>query len=83
LNVRQYLVKEKAIDPSRIELRLGRTPAKVVRNVFVPAGAIYKDKTSIPFDERTMGKRDQVPVLHGKHKSELKYPSKVKEAITP
>ena len=41
LNVEQYLIDEKGIDPSRIELRTGGTTGRSVDNILVPAGATF------------------------------------------
>jgi len=49
-NVRQYLVKEKGIDPSRIDARVGTDSGRTVTNVFVPAGATYNDQDTKPVD---------------------------------
>jgi len=50
INVRQYLVKEKGIDPSRIDARVGTNSGRTVTNVFVPAGATYNDQDTKPVD---------------------------------
>jgi hypothetical protein len=49
-NVRQYLVNEKGIDPSRIDLRVGTNSGRTVTNVFVPVGATYNDNGTTPVD---------------------------------
>jgi hypothetical protein len=59
LNARQYLTKEKGVDPSRIEVRLGGTPGKTVTDVLVPAGAIYNDVDTRSFDEKTITRHGQ------------------------
>lgn len=53
LNVRQYLVNEKGIDPSRIDLRVGAKSGRNVTDVFVPAGATYNDTGTSPVDPST------------------------------
>ena len=50
MNVRQYLVNEKGIDPSRIAVRVGTDSGRTVTNVFVPAGAAYSDNETKPAD---------------------------------
>jgi hypothetical protein len=50
MNVRQYLVNEKGIDPSRIDLRVGTDSGRTVTNVFVPEGATYVDDGTTPVD---------------------------------
>jgi hypothetical protein len=51
INVRQYLVKEKGIDPSRVDARVGANSGRTVTNVFVPAGATYNDTDTKPVTE--------------------------------
>ena len=41
LNVEQYLVLEKGIDPIRIQLRTRGEPGRVVENIMLPAGASF------------------------------------------
>ena len=50
INVRQYLVNEKGVDPSRIDARVGTDSGRTVTNVFVPAGASYNDNDTKPAD---------------------------------
>ncbi len=50
INVRQYLVNEKGIDPSRIDLRVGTNSGRTVANVFVPVGATYSNADTTPVD---------------------------------
>jgi opacity protein-like surface antigen len=50
LNVRSYLVNEKGIDPSRLDLRLGTNNGRTVTNTFVPAGATYNSDGTTPVD---------------------------------
>jgi hypothetical protein len=59
LNARQYLVKEKGIDPTRIEVRIGTTPGKIVNNTLVPAGAVFNDIDTHPFDDATVVRHGQ------------------------
>ena len=40
-NAKEYLVKEKGIDPSRIQVRTGNADAKEVNDYLVPAGANF------------------------------------------
>jgi len=42
-NAKAYLVKEKGIDGSRIELRTGMDGGKKAAYIIVPAGATYSD----------------------------------------
>jgi hypothetical protein len=50
MNVRQYLVNEKGIDPSRIDLRVGTSSGRNVTDIFVPVGATYNDSDTTPVD---------------------------------
>jgi hypothetical protein len=59
LNARQYLTKEKGIDPSRIEVRIGTTPGQTVDDILVPAGAVFNDIDTHPFDESSIVRHGQ------------------------
>jgi hypothetical protein len=50
LNVRQYLVNEKGIDPSRIDIRVGTGTGRTASDVFVPEGATFVDTGTTPVD---------------------------------
>jgi hypothetical protein len=54
LDTRQYLTKEKGIDSSRIELRVGDTPGKTVTTTLVPAGAVFDASGTHTFSESTV-----------------------------
>jgi hypothetical protein len=41
VNTKDYLVKEKGIDPSRVSVRTGTQGNKEVENYLVPAGATF------------------------------------------
>jgi hypothetical protein len=64
LNARQYLTQEKGIDASRIELRTGEAPEKSVVNTLAPAGALFNDQTTHPFDEKTVVRHGQAYGTH-------------------
>jgi hypothetical protein len=59
MNARQYLVQEKGIDPSRIELRTGATSGKTVTDTLVPPGAVFKNDDTRTFDEKTIIRHGQ------------------------
>ena len=59
LNARQYLVQEKGIDKTRIELRTGATTEKTVTNTLVPAGATFAAPDTHTFDEKTIVRHGQ------------------------
>jgi hypothetical protein len=65
LNARQYLVQEKGIDPSRIELLTGDAPEKTVNNTLVPPGATFKQTDTHTFDEKAIVRHGQA---YGTHK---------------
>lgn len=50
MNIRRYLVDEKGVESSRIDLRTGTDSGRTVTNVFVPEGATYGDTGTTPLD---------------------------------
>jgi hypothetical protein len=50
LNVKQYLIDEKGINPNRIEVRTGETTDRTVDNVLVPPGATWNTNGTTSFD---------------------------------
>jgi hypothetical protein len=50
INIRQYLVNEKGIEPSRIDLRIGTGTGRTATDIFVPEGATYVDTGTTPVD---------------------------------
>jgi hypothetical protein len=58
LNVKQYMTAEKAIDPSRIQVRTGESTSRMVDDVLVPRGASWDPIGTTSFDP------DQI-VRHG------------------
>jgi hypothetical protein len=59
LNEKQYLVNEKGIEPSRIELRTGETAGRTVDNVLVPAGATWDPSGTDSFDPARVQRHGQ------------------------
>ncbi len=51
VNTKDYLVKEKGIDASRIKVFTGSDDAKKVNDILVPAGADTSSMTATPVDE--------------------------------
>jgi outer membrane protein OmpA-like peptidoglycan-associated protein len=51
LNSKAYLVKEKGIDPSRIEVRTGSEPGTTADIWIVPAGATFNEQGTSPVQE--------------------------------
>ena len=58
LNVRQYLVDEKGIDPARIEVRSGDAGTRTVENSLIPAGATFNG-TATTVDPTTVKRTGQ------------------------
>jgi hypothetical protein len=59
LNVQQYLVDEKGIDPSRIEMRTGGELNRSLDNVLVPVGATFIPGDTNTFDTNSVRRRGQ------------------------
>ena len=66
LNARQYLVQEKGIDSSRIELRIGSVPGRFVSNTLVPPGAHFDGSGSHTFDENSIVRHGQAYGVPGR-----------------
>ena len=77
LNAREYLVQEKGIDPSRIELRIGSPTGKTVTDTLVPAGAVFNNQDTHTFDEKTIVRHGQAYWHSALHEDSLKVPRKV------
>jgi hypothetical protein len=74
VNTKDYLVKEKGIDASRISVRTGTTGTNEVDNYLVPAGATFDNDVtgSTPVDESTVkaqARTAPAPVHHHKKKA--------------
>jgi hypothetical protein len=54
LNVRDYLVHEKAIDPERIQVREGSSSGRSVTNILIPVGATFDGTGTTPVDEQAV-----------------------------
>jgi hypothetical protein len=60
LNVREYLVREKGVDTSRIELRIGdAAESRTVDNTLIPPGASYDPGPVSSFDASTIPRHGQ------------------------
>jgi hypothetical protein len=71
MNARQYLVQEKAIDPARINVRVGETSGPVVKSYLVPAGATFAVANTQRFDEKRIPRSGEAYGVHhndGLHK---------------
>ncbi len=51
VNTKEYLTKEKGIDPSRIEVRMGNAGTRTAEIWIVPAGATFNQAGTQTFDE--------------------------------
>jgi hypothetical protein len=80
MNARQYLVHEKGIDPTRIELRVGDTSGRSVNDVLVPAGATFNDTNSQVFDESTIKRHGQA---YGTASTSMRSPRTRRSAKAP
>jgi hypothetical protein len=79
LNARQYLVQEKGIDSTRIELRTGAVADKAVTNTLVPAGATFNSSDTHTFDEKTIVRHGQAYGIPRAEKTPSKSHSKPAE----
>jgi hypothetical protein len=64
VNVKDYLVKEKGIDPSRIGVATTATEGQQAQNYLVPAGANFATDVSgtTPVDESTVKPEERKPL---------------------
>ena len=75
VNTKDYLVKEKGIDASRITVDTGTSDAQSVENYLVPAGANFSADVSgtTPVDENTVKPQERKPLgerpHHAHHKA--------------
>jgi outer membrane protein OmpA-like peptidoglycan-associated protein len=76
LNVEQYLIDEKGIDPSRIELRTGGPAGRSVDDILVPAGATFDTTSTATFDSSTVKRTGQPYAKPGAPKSTKKIRTK-------
>jgi outer membrane protein OmpA-like peptidoglycan-associated protein len=65
VNAKDYLVKEKGIDASRVMVYTGSTDAKTDTTTLIPAGATYDSAGATPVDENALMAK---PVHHIKKK---------------
>ncbi len=59
LNVAQYLMQEKGIDPSRIEVRTGGDHGRNVVSILVPPGATFAPGDTSTFDSNSVKRQGQ------------------------
>ena len=68
VNTKDYLVKEKGIDASRIKVFTGSDDAKKVNDILVPAGADTSSMTATPVDESAVKAIPRSASGHREHK---------------
>jgi outer membrane protein OmpA-like peptidoglycan-associated protein len=68
VNVKDYLVKEKGIDGSRIKVMTGSADDKSVTSTLVPAGADTSSITGTPVDESAIKAVPRTPAKKAVHK---------------
>jgi outer membrane protein OmpA-like peptidoglycan-associated protein len=70
VNTKDYLVKEKGIDPSRISVRTGTQGNKEVENYLVPAGATFDSDVqgTTPVDESSVKAQARTAARAVRHK---------------
>jgi hypothetical protein len=83
MNARQYLVQEKGIDPSRIELRIGEPTGKTVTDTLVPPGAVFNGQDTHTFDEKTIVRHGQAYGVPRERKTPSKAHAKSTKKETP
>ena len=66
VNAKDYLVKEKGIDASRITTYTGSTDGKTVTSTLVPAGADTSSMSGTPVDESTVAAQPRAASGHHK-----------------
>jgi hypothetical protein len=68
VNVKDYLVKEKGIDASRVKVMTGSAGDKTVTTTLVPTGADTSSISGTPVDESMVKAQPRTPVAARKHK---------------
>jgi hypothetical protein len=68
VNVKDYLVKEKGIDSSRVKVWTGTAGDKTVTSILVPAGADTSSISATPVDESAVKAQPRTPLATKKHK---------------
>jgi outer membrane protein OmpA-like peptidoglycan-associated protein len=78
VNTKDYLVTEKGIDASRVQVRTGSTGQNEVENYLVPAGANFDNDVpgTTPVDENAVKAQPRNPVHHRRHHAAAKKASK-------
>ncbi len=69
VNAKDYLVKEKGIDASRIQVRTDGQTGKQVQNYLVPAGATFENDVqgTTAVDENSVQAQSRTAPAHGRH----------------
>jgi hypothetical protein len=77
VNTKAYLVTEKGIDASRIQVRTGSNGQNEVENYLVPAGATFDNDvpSTTPVDENAVKAQPRTAPVHHHHKAAAKKPA--------
>ena len=77
VNTKAYLVTEKGIDASRIQVRTGTNGQNEVENYLVPAGATFDNDVpgTTPVDENAVKAQPRTAPVHHHHKAAAKKPA--------
>ena len=68
VNTKDYLVKEKGIDASRIAVYTGTTDGKTVTTTLIPAGATMDSTGTTPVDESAVTAQPRTAPKRHHHK---------------
>lgn len=72
VNTKEYLVKEKGIEPSRVIVLSGSTDSSKVDNYLVPAGATFDASATAPVSEEGVKPQVRKPLAGHKHVAKSK-----------
>ena len=77
VNTKNYLVKEKGIESSRITVMTGVADGKTAENYLIPSGATFANDVqgTAPVDETNLKPEERKP-LHERHRGAAKAPAK-------
>ena len=72
VNTKEYLVKDKGVDASRITVLSGSTDSQKVQTYLVPSGATFDTTGTAPVDESSVKAQARKPLPTQKHKRTAK-----------
>jgi hypothetical protein len=79
VNTKDYLVKEKGLDASRIKVYTGSDDSRSVASMIIPAGADTSSMVATPVDESSVMAQPRKAMSHKKMKSMKKHSKKKKK----